>query len=166
MTNSTVAVIEIPTGSTYKYEVDKNTDKLILDRILKMPIPYNYGYLKNTLSPDGDPLDVCLINEDPIVPLTVVSAIPIGVLICDDNGVSDDKILAVLEGSIFSKAYIEHRIQQISDFLSNYKEGFKVLDFKGIVEANETYEKSVISHSEAQAKLEYENRFKTDTVLT
>ena len=65
-------VVEIPKGSIYKYEINKDTGKLALDRVISIPYPENYGYFPNTLAQDGDPLDVFLVSDQPIAPLTEV----------------------------------------------------------------------------------------------
>ena len=161
--NSIKAVIEIPTNAKHKYEVNKDTGKLVVDRLLTLPIPYNYGYLENTLSPDGDPLDVCIVDVEPIFPLTVVNVVPIGILLCDDNGVADDKIIAVIKGSKLSEETIEKRIGQIKEFLSKYKEGFQVADLKGPEWAMDTYNTCVSAYIDAEHE---KPKYKLVTVLT
>lgn len=118
------AVVEIPHGSMYKYEVDKKTGQLKVDRILPQPIPYNYGYIPHTLHSDGDPLDVCIIGSYPIHPLANVKLRLLGAFLCTDNGVSDDKLLAVVSGEEWSDEEI--MIEKVKYYLSTYKEGFVV----------------------------------------
>ena len=91
------AVIEIPEGSKKKYELDKKTDFLMLDRILHTSTHYpaNYGFIPRTYGDDGDPLDVLLICSESIEPLTLVKAYPIGVISMIDNGRNDEKIIAI-----------------------------------------------------------------------
>lgn len=91
------AVIEISKGSSCKYELDKKTGMLRLDRVLYTATHYpaNYGFIPRTYGDDGDPLDVLLICAEPIEPLTLVRAYPIGVISMMDNGRRDEKIIAI-----------------------------------------------------------------------
>ena len=91
------AVIEIPKGSSCKYEMDKYTGLLRLDRVLytSTHYPANYGFIPRTLADDGDPLDVLVLCEQPIYPMTLISVFPIGVMRMIDGGALDDKIIAV-----------------------------------------------------------------------
>ena len=90
-------VIEIPKGSKCKYELDKYTGLLKLDRILytSTHYPANYGFIPRTFADDGDPLDVLVLCNEPIQPLTLVQVYPIGVMRMLDDGHIDDKIIAV-----------------------------------------------------------------------
>ena len=90
-------VIEIPKGSKCKYELDKHTGILQLDRILytSTHYPANYGFIPRTYGDDGDPLDILLICSEPIEPMTLVRAYPIGVITMMDNGRRDEKIIAI-----------------------------------------------------------------------
>ena len=92
-----VAVIEIPQGSKNKYELDKETGLLSLDRILytSTHYPANYGFIPRTYADDFDPLDVVVICAEPIHPMTLVRCYPIGVIKMLDNGRADEKIIAV-----------------------------------------------------------------------
>ena len=91
------AVIEIPKGSKCKYELDKHTGILQLDRILytSTHYPANYGFIPHTYADDGDPLDVLVLCSEPIYPLTLIRVYPIGVMRMLDGGKMDDKIIAV-----------------------------------------------------------------------
>ena len=91
-----IAVVEISKGSKKKYELDKETGLIILDRILytSTHYPANYGFIPRTFGDDGDPLDVLLLCSEPIQPLTLVRAYPIGVISMLDNGKNDEKIIA------------------------------------------------------------------------
>ena len=91
------AVIEIPKGSKCKYEMDKDTGMLRLDRILytSTHYPANYGFIPRTFADDGDPLDVLVICDEPIYPMTLMRVYPIGVMRMIDGGALDDKIIAV-----------------------------------------------------------------------
>ena len=92
-----VCVIEISKGSKKKYELDKETGYIILDRILytSTHYPANYGFIPRTFGDDGDPLDVLLLCSEPLEPLTLVRAYPIGVIKMIDNGRNDEKIIAI-----------------------------------------------------------------------
>ncbi len=91
------AVIEIPDGSNCKYELDKQTGLLRLDRVLytSTHYPANYGFIPRTYADDGDPLDVLVLCSESIHPMTLVQVYPIGVMRMIDNGALDDKIIAV-----------------------------------------------------------------------
>jgi len=92
-----VCVVEISKGSKKKYELDKETGFMMLDRILytSTRYPANYGFIPRTYGDDLDPLDVLLLCSEPIEPLTLVRAYPIGVISMIDNGHSDEKIIAI-----------------------------------------------------------------------
>ena len=92
-----IAVIEIPKGSKQKYELDKKTGLLILDRILytSTHYPANYGFIPHTLADDGDPLDVLVLCSESLLPLSLVKVYPIGVITMNDNGKNDEKMIAI-----------------------------------------------------------------------
>lgn len=92
-----LCVIEIPKGSRKKYELDKETGYIILDRVLytSTHYPANYGFIPRTYGDDNDPLDVLLICAEDLEPLTLVRAYPIGVISMIDNGRRDEKIIAI-----------------------------------------------------------------------
>lgn len=92
-----MCVIEISKGSKKKYELDKETGFIMLDRILHTSTHYpaNYGFIPRTYGDDEDPLDVLLLCSEPIEPLTLVRAYPIGVISMIDNGRNDEKIIAI-----------------------------------------------------------------------
>jgi len=92
-----IAVVEIPKGSKQKYELDKKTGLLILDRILytSTHYPANYGFIPHTLADDGDPLDVLVLCSESLLPMSLVKVYPIGVITMDDNGSTDEKIIAI-----------------------------------------------------------------------
>ena len=92
-----VCVIEISKGSKNKYELDKETGLLILDRILHTSTHYpaNYGFIPRTYANDGDPLDVLVLCSENIIPMSLVRCYPIGVIIMDDGGSEDEKIIAI-----------------------------------------------------------------------
>lgn len=92
-----ICVIEISKGSKKKYELDKETGLIILDRILHTSTHYpaNYGFIPRTYGDDGDPLDVLLLCSEEIEPMSLVRAYPIGVIKMLDNGRNDEKIIAI-----------------------------------------------------------------------
>lgn len=92
-----ICVVEISKGSKKKYELDKETGLIILDRILytSTHYPANYGFIPRTYGDDGDPLDVLLLCSEPLEPLTLVRAYPIGMISMIDNGRNDEKIIAI-----------------------------------------------------------------------
>jgi inorganic pyrophosphatase len=125
-------VVEIPKGSSIKYEFDTATGLLFVDRKLytAMNYPFNYGFIPRTLEMDGDPVDALILGEDPIVPLSIVKSRPIGVLLTEDEEGQDSKVIATPVSKIdptFSKIddikdlpeYIEN---QIKHFFEHYKE--------------------------------------------
>ena len=91
-------IIEVPVGGEpIKYEMDKASGTLVVDRFLYTPMRYpgNYGFVPHTLSPDGDPIDVLVCNTRTIVPGAVINCRPVGVLIMEDEGGGDEKVIAV-----------------------------------------------------------------------
>ena len=90
-------IIEVPHGSKNKYELDKETGLLRLDRVLYSAVHYpaNYGFIPRSWCDDGDPLDVLVLGQQPVVPLTIMYVRPIGVMHMRDQGKADDKVLAV-----------------------------------------------------------------------
>ena len=124
------ACIEISKGCKNKYELDKESGLLRLDRTLytSTNYPQNYGFIPLTLSDDGDPLDVLVLcSSDPILPMSLVECTPIGVLIMIDNGLPDEKIIAVAVNDPFYSSYQditdipEHIMQEIKHFFTVYK---------------------------------------------
>ncbi|HHX82909.1 MAG TPA: inorganic diphosphatase [Pseudomonadaceae bacterium] len=91
-------LIEVPIGGQpIKYELDKDSGTLVVDRFLYTPMSYpgNYGFVPHTLSDDGDPIDVLVCNTRPLVPGCLINVRPIGVLVMEDNAGQDEKIIAV-----------------------------------------------------------------------
>ena len=124
-----VAVIEIPKGSKKKYELDKETGYLKLDRILytSTQYPANYGFIPRTYGDDQDPLDVLLLCSEPLEPLTLVRAYPIGVISMIDNGRNDEKIIAIPYSDPTYNQYTDidqlpsHVFEEMSHFFRVYK---------------------------------------------
>jgi len=130
------AIIEMPRGTWFKYEADKEGKVLTLDRPLNQPCPQNYGFIPNTLCEDGDALDIFVVAMcEALAPLSRVTTHVQGVLICEDNGVADHKIIATLVPEVDAD-YLEELVREITEYLNTYKKGFKVLAYKGLTEAN------------------------------
>jgi len=136
------AIIEMPKGTKYKYEYDYSTGLLKLDRTLEIEIPYNYGYITNTLAEDGDALDVFVVSIDPIMPLAMLDIELVGVLKCTDNGTVDNKVIAFIKDDWTTKVAWGNLNpeEKIRFYLKNYKQGFVVHDYCDIIEAQKTIE--------------------------
>ncbi len=131
--NEINVVIEIPKDAEpVKYEVDKSTGAIFVDRILSTPMRYpcNYGYVPHTLCGDGDPVDVLVILPLPLIPGSVIRCRPVGVLNMTDEAGSDEKLVAVPVGKVFAGyAHIEdiaqvsgHWLERIGHFFEHYKD--------------------------------------------
>ncbi len=130
MENNVVhALIEIPLGSRNKYELDKQTGRIFLDRVLyaAMIYPAEYGILENTLAPDGDPLDILVICSDPTFPGCMVPARVLGYLDMVDNGKLDYKLISVVDcdpryaGVRELSDLSPFVLKEIENFFANYK---------------------------------------------
>ncbi len=122
-------VIEIPRGSHTKYEVDKPTGLLRLDRVLYSAVfyPANYGFIPRTHADDGDPLDILVLMQEPVEPLTIVRAKPLGGLQMEDDKGVDDKIIAVCIDDPAYEPYSkladipQHVMKEVDRFFRDYK---------------------------------------------
>lgn len=123
------AIIEIPKGSKAKYELDKKSGLIRMDRILFSSVQYpaNYGFIPQTYCDDKDPLDILVLGQEVAVPLCILRAKPIGVMKMVDQGEADDKIIAV-HADDPEYAHIEslselppHRMKEIQRFFEDYK---------------------------------------------
>ena len=122
--------VEIPKGSRTKYELDKKTGRIRLDRVLFSSVHYpaDYGFVTDTLAGDGDPLDALVIVEEPTFPGCIVPARPIGTLLMRDSKGEDEKILAVPVGDPRFDEINEltdlskHWLREIETFFATYKE--------------------------------------------
>jgi inorganic pyrophosphatase len=124
------AIIEIPFGSSVKYELDKKSGLIKLDRVLYSAVyyPANYGFIPQTLAEDGDPLDVLVLCQEPVAPLTLIPSVrTIGLMTMIDGGNKDHKIISVAMEDPEFNAYKEagdmppHRLQMLRRFFQDYK---------------------------------------------
>jgi inorganic pyrophosphatase len=152
------AIIEIPKGSKAKYEMDKETGMLRLDRVLFSSVyyPANYGFIPQTLGDDHDPLDILVLSQIDVEPLCIVEAKVIGVMRMLDNNEGDDKIIAVAAHDM-SINYINHIsdlpvhfMLELRNFFEDYKklENKKVVveDFGDVALAKEIIEKAIAEY--------------------
>ena len=124
-----ICVVEISKGSKKKYELDKETGYLMLDRILytSTHYPANYGFIPRTLADDGDPLDVLVLCTESIIPMTIVECYPIGVIKMIDDGAIDEKIIAVCNNDPYHNSFLDvselpsHLFMEIKHFYEVYK---------------------------------------------
>lgn len=124
------ALIEIPLGSNVKYELDKATGLIKVDRIIHSAVfyPANYGFIPQTLAEDNDPLDVLVLCQEPVLPLALIRARAIGLMTMLDSGVSDDKVIAVAVHDPEFNPYLEagdlppHRLLVLRRFFQDYKQ--------------------------------------------
>lgn len=142
-------LIEIPKGGKVKYELDKQTGALRLDRVLytSTVYPANYGFIPRTLAEDNDPLDALVLCSEAIFPMTLVKCKPIGVLLMTDGGRRDEKVIAVPFGDPTYSGYNEvselpsHVIEEMTHFFEVYK----------ALEGKETAVQSILGASEAKS---------------
>lgn len=124
-----MAVVEISRGSKVKYELDKATGMLYIDRILYSSVvyPHNYGFIPQTLCEDNDPLDVLILMQEPVVPMSFMRVKPIGVMGMLDQGEQDDKLIAVHADDPEFRHFNDvselpkHRLMEIRRFFEDYK---------------------------------------------
>lgn len=122
-------VIEIPLGSSVKYELDKESGLIRMDRVLYSAVyyPANYGFIPQTLAEDHDPLDVLVLCQEAVAPLTIIEARAIGLMTMVDMGLRDHKIIAVATRDPEFSAYHEvselpqHRLVMVRRFFQDYK---------------------------------------------
>jgi inorganic pyrophosphatase len=148
-------IIEIPKGSRAKYELDKESGLLKLDRVLYSSIyyPANYGFIPQTYCDDKDPLDILIISQVDVVPMCIVEAKVIGVMRMIDGGEADDKIIAVAAGDPSVNHFNDiselpqHFISEIRNFFEDYKKlenkTVVVEEFQDRILAMEIVEKAI-----------------------
>lgn len=154
------ALIEIPKGSNIKYEVDKDTGLVEVDRVLFSAVyyPENYGFIPNTLADDGDPADVLIINDNPFQAGSVIKCRLIGVLVMEDEAGMDEKLIAVpiskIDPTYNDVNSLEDLPKATLDKIKNFFETYKLLepnkwvkvkDFKSKDEAKKILQKAIES---------------------
>jgi inorganic pyrophosphatase len=158
------AIIEIPFGSSVKYELDKASGLIKLDRVLYSAVyyPANYGFIPQTLAEDDDPLDVLVLCQEAVAPLTLVQARVIGLMTMVDAGKRDHKILAVACGDPEFNSFREaselppHRLMMLRRFFQDYKllegKSVEVEEFQPAAEAMPVIEDALQRYSHARRK--------------
>lgn len=153
-------IIEIPQNTRAKYELDKDSGMLMLDRVLysSMYYPANYGFIPQTYCDDGDPLDIVILSQITIVPMCIVSANVVGVMRMLDGGEMDDKIIAVASNDM-SVNHIhditelpDHFMKELKNFFEDYKKlenkTVEVEDFQNAVVAKQIIQQSIVDYKE------------------
>jgi inorganic pyrophosphatase len=142
-----LAVIEIPKGSKVKYELDKRTGLLWVDRVLYSAVHYpaNYGFLPQTYCLDNDPLDILVLGQEPVVPLCILRAKAIGMMTMVDDKGPDNKIIAIHADDPEYAHYRDiselpaHRLQELERFFLDYKvlenKTVRIEDMRGRIDA-------------------------------
>ncbi len=162
--NDFVACIEIEQGSKNKYELDKETGLIILDRVLytSTHYPMNYGFIPHTLSGDHDPLDVFVLCSQPIEKMSLVRCYPIGVIFMTDRDETDEKIIAIPYGDPQYNQYKDvselpsHIFEELRHFLTVYKQlenkVVKVSEVCGAKDAQKTIQLNIQAFEEKFGK--------------
>ncbi len=153
-------VIEVSKGSKVKYEIDKDTGFLEVDRILYSSVVYpeNYGFIPQTLADDDDPLDVIVLMQEPVLPMSILEVRPVGILPMVDEGENDENIICVhVEDPQYAEfnnvnEFPEHRINEIKQFFKEYKnledKEVEVGDIQGPDEAKEYIQRAIQMYKE------------------
>lgn len=155
------AIIEIPYGSSVKYELDKESGAVFVDRVMASAVfyPANYGFIANTLADDGDPVDILVLNEYPIQAGAVIPCRLIGVLVMEDESGMDEKLLALPTSKVDARYenikslddVPKATLAKIKNFFETYKilekdKWVKVQDFKDSKAAVEILEKAIANY--------------------
>ncbi len=151
-------VVEIPANSSIKYEIEKESGAIFVDRFLftSMYYPFNYGFIPGTLAQDGDPVDVLVVSAQPVIPGSVIRCRPIGMLVMEDEAGMDEKVLAVPISKL-DKSFEEIKeindlpqitLDKVKHFFEHYKDlepgkWVKLKDWKGRDEAEKYVTKSI-----------------------
>lgn len=158
-----VAVIEIAKDTKKKYELDKETGILILDRLLHTSTHYpaNYGFIPKTLSDDGDPLDVLVLCSQSLDPLTLVKCYPIAVVSMLDNNKNDEKIIAIPFGDPMYNEYsnVEELPKYIAEELVHFLKVYKDLEKDKISKVGEIQDAQTARDIIQKSKENYVKRF-------
>ena len=159
-----LAVIEIPKGGRNKYELDKETGMIILDRVLytSTHYPANYGFIPRTFADDNDPLDVLVLCSEKIEPMALVRCYPIGVISMVDGGHADDKIIAIPFGDPTYNVYKDisqlprHIFDEMTHFFTVYKmlenKNTAIDEAKGVLAAVEIIEDAIEGYKKSFVK--------------
>ena len=152
------ALIEIPYGSNVKYELDKDSGAIVVDRVVysAMFYPANYGFVPNTLAKDGDPADILVLNDYPLIPGSVINCRLVGVLVMEDESGMDEKLLAVPVTKVDPRYsniqdiqdLPEATLNRIKNFFETYKtlepnKWVKVKDYLGKEEAKKILDEAI-----------------------
>jgi inorganic pyrophosphatase len=158
--NSINVIVEIPKGSKNKYEIDKETGLIALDRpaYTAQDFPFDYGFIPQTYWDDGDAVDVILLTSFPLYPGVLVRVRPVALMNMVDSGEADDKIIGVpVEDPRWHEVkdladINKHTLKEMEHFYSTYKKlqdkEVLVTGFKGAKEATEVYERGLILYKE------------------
>lgn len=145
-------VVEIPANSSVKYEVEKKSGAVFVDRFLftAMFYPFNYGFIPHTMAEDGDPVDVLVVSNQPVHPGSVIKARPVGMLIMEDEAGMDEKVMAVptddidpnFENIKTVKDLPEMTLEKVKHFFEHYKDlepgkWVKLKEWRGAAEAED-----------------------------
>ncbi|MDP9147739.1 MAG: inorganic diphosphatase [Acidobacteriota bacterium] len=167
------AVIEIPLGSNVKYELDKASGLIRVDRIIHSAVyyPANYGFIPQTYAEDDDPLDVLVLCQEAVQPLALIQARAIGLMTMIDSGAVDDKVIAVATHDPEFNSYMEagdlppHRLLVLKRFFQDYKqlEGktVQVEDICSAKSAIEVIEKSLARYKKERVRLLAKDRLRS-----
>ena len=158
-----VAVIEIAKGFKKKYELDKETGYIMLDRILHTSTiyPANYGFIPKTLAGDGDPLDVLVLSSEALDPLVLVKCYPVGMMVMLDNGKTDEKIIAIpIDDPLYNEyksidKLPKHIADEMINFFRVYKDESEGVTFVESKPLNADDAKLVIAQSKQRYRQKY-----------